>query len=58
MKKDKKLTKNKERGSKYIGVSKNGSCWQVALILGERKYYVCSVDEVEVAAIINDMVNI
>lgn len=27
LKKDIKLSKNKERGSKYIGVSKNGSCW-------------------------------
>lgn len=58
IKKTMKLQQNKERGSQFIGVSKNGSCWQVALVLADQKHYICSVDDISIAAIINDMVTI
>lgn len=58
IKKTIKLQQNKERGSQFIGVSKNGSCWQVALLLADQKHYICSVDDISIAAIINDMVTI
>lgn len=49
---------DKHRGSNFIGVSKNGHAWQVTKILGDRKHYICSVFNIQVAAIINDMIDI
>jgi len=33
------------RGSKFIGVSRNGSSWQVLFKVNKEKFYLCSVDD-------------
>ena len=52
------LTKDRARGSKFIGVLKNGSCWQVSSRSSSQQRYLCSVDDEEVAAVLNDVISI
>ena len=48
------LQTRSKRGSRYRGVSKNGSKWQVMVVRGEIKKYVGAIDIEEVAACIYD----
>ena len=48
------LQTRSKRGSRYRGVSKNGSKWQVMVVRGEIKKYVGAIDNEEVAACIYD----
>lgn len=48
----------KKRGSEYIGISRNGAQWQVSMIMATRKNYICTVNNQEIAAILNDFVSI
>ena len=38
------------RGSKYRGVSKNGSKWQVMIVRGQLKKYIGAIEDELVAA--------
>ena len=45
----------KKRSSKYRGVSKNGSKWQVLIMINNRKYYIGNYSSEELAARIYDI---
>lgn len=57
-KKDLYRSMTKPRGSSFIGVSKNGKSWQVTKIIGDKKFYICSILIAEVAAVINDIIDV
>ena len=44
------LQTRSQRGSKFRGVSKNGSKWQVMIVRGEIKKYIGAVENEETAA--------
>lgn len=44
------LQTRSQRGSKFRGVSKNGSKWQVMIVRGEIKKYIGAVEDEETAA--------
>lgn len=44
------LQTRSQRGSKYRGVSKNGSKWQVMIVRGDIKKYIGAVESEEIAA--------
>jgi len=44
------LQTRSNRGSRYRGVSKNGTKWQVMIVRGEIKKYVGAVESEEIAA--------
>ena len=44
------LQMRSQRSSKYRGVSKNGSKWQVMIVRGDIKKYIGAVESEEVAA--------
>lgn len=48
----------KKRSSKYRGVSKNGSNWQVLIIINNKNYYIGSYSSEELAARIYDILSI
>ena len=43
------------RGSRYRGVSINGKCWQVLIMIDQRKIYLCSTHDVDRAARLYDL---
>jgi len=44
------LQTRSQRGSRYRGVSKNGSKWQVMIVRGDIKKYIGAVESEEIAA--------
>lgn len=44
------LQTRSQRGSRYRGVSKNGTKWQVTIVRGELKKYIGAVESEEIAA--------
>ena len=48
------LQTRSQRGSRYRGVSKNGSKWQVMIVRGDIKKYIGAVADEEVAARLYD----
>lgn len=43
------------RGSIYRGVSINGRCWQVLIMIDKEKIYLCSTHDIEKAARLYDL---
>ena len=48
------LQTRSQRGSRYRGVSKNGTKWQVTIVRGELKKYIGAVESEEIAARLYD----
>ena len=48
----------KKRSSKYRGVSKNGSNWQVLIMINNKNYYIGSYSSEELAARVYDILSI
>ena len=48
----------KKRSSKYRGVSKNGSNWQVLIMINNKNYYIGSYPSEEIAARVYDILSI
>jgi hypothetical protein len=56
-KQSQKKTSNCERGSKYIGVSLNShGCWQIMFKYNKARYYLCSLKDIQEAALVYDIV--
>ena len=53
-----KSQKGEYRGSRYRGVSKNGRCWQVFIMIDKKKQYVGPVYSEEEAARLYDLLTV
>lgn len=47
-----------ERGSMYIGVSSNSSGWQITFRYKKAQHYLGILEDIRVAAIVHDIVQI
>ena len=53
-KKSEFLQNRSYRGSKFRGVSKNGSKWQVMIVRGNQKKYIGAIEDEDVAGVLYD----